>query len=60
MISGDTPLSKITRVLPLQFKGLKKIGIETASDLLRHFPVCYGRTLLKSKASEVWKKEKRP
>jgi ATP-dependent DNA helicase RecG len=44
MISLTTPLSKITRVLPLQFKGLKKLGIETAGDLLRHFPVRYGDT----------------
>ena len=28
----------------MQFKGLKKLGIETAGDLLRHFPVRYGDT----------------
>lgn len=44
MISLTTSLSKITRILPLQFKGLKKLGIETAGDLLRHFPVRYGDT----------------
>src|ERR1035437_1839773 len=44
MISTATSLSKITRVLPLQAKALKKLGIETAGDLLRHFPVRYGDT----------------
>jgi ATP-dependent DNA helicase RecG len=44
MISSDTPLSKITRVLPFQAKALKKLGLETAGDLLRHFPVRYGDT----------------
>ena len=44
MISSDTPLSKITRVIEREAKALKKLGIETAGDLLRHFPVRYGDT----------------
>ncbi|MDR3558676.1 MAG: DEAD/DEAH box helicase, partial [Candidatus Pacebacteria bacterium] len=44
MISLVTPLSKFTRVLPPELKGLKKLGIETVGDLLRHFPVRYGDT----------------
>jgi ATP-dependent DNA helicase RecG len=44
MISLSTPLSKITRMLEQQVRGLKKLGIETAGDLLRHFPVRYGDT----------------
>ena len=43
-ITSDTPLSKITRVLPPEAKGLKKLGLETAGDLLYHFPVRYGDT----------------
>jgi RecG-like helicase len=44
MISLTTPLSKITRVIEREAKALKKLGIETAGDLLRHFPVRYGDT----------------
>jgi ATP-dependent DNA helicase RecG len=44
MISLVTPLSKITRVIEREAKALKKLGIETAGDLLRHFPVRYGDT----------------
>ena len=39
-----TPLSKITRVIEPQARGLKKLGIATVGDLLRHFPVRYGDT----------------
>jgi len=44
MISLSTPLSKMTRVLEPEARGLKKLGIETVGDLLRHFPVRYGDT----------------
>ena len=44
MISLTTPLSKITRIIEVQARALKKLGIETAGDLLRHFPVRYGDT----------------
>ena len=44
MTSIDTPLSKTARVLPPEAHALKKLGIETVGDLLRHFPVRYGDT----------------
>jgi ATP-dependent DNA helicase RecG len=44
MISTETPLSKITRVLEPEARALKKLGIMTAIDLLYHFPVRYGDT----------------
>jgi len=37
-----TPLKEITRILPAQEKALKKLGVETAGDLLYHFPTRYG------------------
>lgn len=43
MILSDK-LTTIGRVLPVQEKALKKLGIETVHDLLYHFPVRYGDT----------------
>ncbi|MDE2188334.1 MAG: ATP-dependent DNA helicase RecG [Patescibacteria group bacterium] len=43
-ISLTTPISKISRVLPGQARALSRLGIETAGDLLYHFPVRYGDT----------------
>jgi len=43
-MATQIPLPNITRVLPAQQKALKKLGIETAEDLLYHFPVRYGDT----------------
>lgn len=39
-----TPLKEVTRILPLQEKALKKLGLVTVRDLLYHFPVRYGDT----------------
>lgn len=41
MIKLDTPLEKIFRILTPEQKGLKKLGIKTAKDLLFHFPSRY-------------------
>ncbi len=38
------PLNDLFRVDPKQKAALKKLGIETAVDLLRHFPTRYGDT----------------
>ncbi len=41
MISLNTPLEKIFRIDAPEKKGLKKLGINTAKDLLFHFPSRY-------------------
>lgn len=38
------PLSSVFRLLPVQVKALKKLGILTIEDLLYHFPTRYGDT----------------
>ncbi len=43
----DTPLSSITRILPLQEKALKRIGLQTVRDIFYHFPTRYGDTASK-------------
>lgn len=43
-MTAEIPLGNITRLLPAQQKALKKLGIETAEELLYHFPVRYGDT----------------
>ena len=40
----DKKVVEIFRILPAQEKALKKLGIETARDLLYHFPTRYGDT----------------
>ncbi len=40
----EDKLTEIFRILPAQEKALKKIGVETARDLLYHFPTRYGDT----------------
>lgn len=37
-------LSSVFRILPVQEKALKKLGVLTIEDLLYHFPVRYGNT----------------
>ncbi|MDO8424055.1 MAG: OB-fold nucleic acid binding domain-containing protein, partial [bacterium] len=37
-------LAETFRILPMQEKALKRMGIETAEDLLYHFPSRYGST----------------
>ncbi len=41
MINLNTPLEKIFRIAEPEKKGLKKLGISTAKDLLFHFPSRY-------------------
>lgn len=43
MIPKDM-LADIFRILPVQEKALKKLGVETVEDLLYHFPARYGDT----------------
>ncbi len=43
-MSPDKKLIEIFRILPTQEKALKRLGIETAKDLLYHFPTRYGDT----------------
>lgn len=43
----NTPLKDSVRVLPLQEKALKKLGIIRVRDLLYHFPTRYGDTASK-------------
>jgi ATP-dependent DNA helicase RecG len=40
----DDELASFFRILPTQEKGLRKLGIRTAQDLLYHFPVRYDDT----------------
>lgn len=40
----DTPLSEITRILPIQAKALARLKIATVGELLYHFPTRYGDT----------------
>jgi ATP-dependent DNA helicase RecG len=43
-IKLDTPLESSFRLSPFQKKVLKKMGLKTAEDILRHFPSRYGET----------------
>lgn len=42
----STKLGDYLRITPLQKSALKKLGLETIEDLLRHFPVRYGDTAM--------------
>jgi ATP-dependent DNA helicase RecG len=56
-MTEETPLTKITRILPIQEKALKKLAISTVGDLLFHFPTRYGDTASKMNIGEVVKGE---
>ena len=43
-IHPETPIARLTRILPPQEKALAKLGIRTVADLLYHFPTRYGDT----------------
>ncbi len=40
----DSPLSEVTRILPVHKNALEKLGLKTIEDLLYYFPVRYGDT----------------
>lgn len=51
----DTKLSEVTRILPVQAKALKTLGVETVGQLLYHFPVRYGDTASKMNIGDLRK-----
>ena len=51
----NTPLKDAVRVLPLQEKALKKLGIIRVRDLLYHFPTRYGDTASKMNIGSLGK-----
>lgn len=56
-MKAEIPLGNITRILPAQQKALKKLGIESVTDLLYHFPVRYGDTASVRSVSSLMEKE---
>lgn len=40
----DSPLSEVTRIMPVHKSALEKLGLKTIEDLLYYFPVRYGDT----------------